>query len=161
MTKIMDAGFLKDREERRLFIGHPKFGKTKEEHRKYYYWYRHKDLDDYNSKRLAWADKHRDKLRLQRRKSHLNINFNITIEEFDEMMKKQNYSCVICGYKFDPFIRDKSVKYAIDHDHESGAIRGILCRACNSGLGYFKDSPDIMQKATDYLHKFSINPNKP
>jgi hypothetical protein len=44
-------------------------------------------------------------------------------------------------------------KACIDHDHETGKPRGILCRMCNLGLGHFKDSPELLRKAAEYLER--------
>jgi hypothetical protein len=51
-------------------------------------------------------------------------------------------SCAICG---------TTENLVIDHDHATGAVRGILCGFCNSGLGYFRDHPDLFDRAKAYL----------
>ena len=48
----------------------------------------------------------------------------------------------------------------LDHCHTSGVIRGVLCQNCNHGLGHFKDTPAIMQKAINYLEKWTQSPLK-
>jgi hypothetical protein len=55
--------------------------------------------------------------------------------------------CEICGDRLD----ESSLR--IDHSHSTGAFRGILCGRCNSGLGFFKDSPGILTSAAKYLRK--------
>ena len=67
---------------------------------------------------------------------------------------KQNGLCAIC--KTSPEITvDKNGRHSgglrVDHDHDTGVIRGLLCRNCNSGLGYFKDNKQIMENAVKYL----------
>jgi hypothetical protein len=52
-------------------------------------------------------------------------------------------ACEICG--------KESSKLAVDHDHSSGEFRGLLCHGCNTGLGKFRDSPEMLQTAIDYL----------
>lgn len=75
--------------------------------------------------------------------------YGITLEQFDELLKQQNYSCAICGIKHDISARHK--KLHIDHDHKSNKIRGLICLQCNTGLGKFKDDTELMRKAIRYL----------
>lgn len=71
-------------------------------------------------------------------------------EQKHEMIWKQLGLCAICGKD----IREGAKLVHIDHCHETGAIRGILCHNCNVGLGHFKDSVDRLQSAIDYLEEF-------
>lgn len=87
------------------------------------------------------------------RNSHLKRNFNITVEEYNQMFKEQNGVCAICG---SPEVSDRNFNLCIDHDHETGKIRGLLCNKCNRGLGYFLDNPKILENALKYLLKHKI-----
>jgi hypothetical protein len=58
-------------------------------------------------------------------------------------MKAAVTECVICG--------DSDTKLVVDHDHKTGAIRGILCNHCNRGLGHFRDDPELLEFARVYL----------
>lgn len=78
------------------------------------------------------------------REQHLKFEYGIGIKEFTKLAEAQNYQCKICG--------DKPDVLCVDHSHETGHIRALLCRACNSALGRFKDSPLILQKAIGYLN---------
>ena len=69
------------------------------------------------------------------------------------MLEKQNHVCAICGNK------DNNKKLAVDHCHTTGVIRGLLCSACNTSLGKFKDSVELLQNAIQYLK--DNNGNKP
>ena len=62
------------------------------------------------------------------------------------MFTVQNSVCAICGRKSENLL-------TVDHDHTTGIIRGLLCKACNTGLGYFHDDPDSLRKAASYLEK--------
>ena len=87
-------------------------------------------------------------------KKHHIKKYGLTIEQYEQMEKYQNYSCKICGIHKDKNSRDKNgvVKsLAIDHDHETGQIRGLLCNWCNVGLGGFKDNPSSLENAIKYL----------
>jgi hypothetical protein len=64
------------------------------------------------------------------------------------MFKAQNGQCAICASS-DPGGGFKN--FAVDHNHTTGEIRGLLCTRCNRGLGLFKDDPVLTQLATNYL----------
>jgi hypothetical protein len=65
---------------------------------------------------------------------------------FQELLMEAGYSCNICLQTL------TGKKACADHDHTSGAFRGVLCNGCNTGLGQFKDNPCIISKAISYLH---------
>lgn len=69
---------------------------------------------------------------------------------FDRMRSEQP-NCAICGIVFDD--SHQSTRACVDHSHETGAVRDLLCAKCNSGLGYFRDAPDLLKAAADYLIK--------
>ena len=85
----------------------------------------------------------------------LKKKFGITLDEYREMLKKQNDVCAIC--KNPEFCVDhrtgKVRSLAVDHDHTTGKARGLLCTNCNTLLGYAKDSIDNLKKAIFYLKK--------
>jgi phage/plasmid primase-like uncharacterized protein len=58
-------------------------------------------------------------------------------------LKNSTKECVICGAK---------EKLAVDHDHKTGKIRGMLCNHCNRGLGHFRDDPTLLEFAAQYLY---------
>ena len=80
------------------------------------------------------------------RKKRLN-KYGLTIEDYENMLISQNYSCAICGGD------NKGKNFAVDHDHKTGKVRALLCSTCNSGIGSLKDSIDILEKAIEYLRK--------
>lgn len=69
----------------------------------------------------------------------------VTFATYDSLLKSQGGRCAICGGLND------SRRLAIDHCHNTGKIRGLLCRACNTGLGSFRDDPHLMLSAIAYL----------
>jgi len=71
--------------------------------------------------------------------------YGITDEQYAEMLVRQEGRCAIC--RTPP--RDRALD--VDHDHETGEIRGLLCRNCNKGLGEFRDDAKLIQRAIDYL----------
>lgn len=91
----------------------------------------------------VYRDKNRDKIRRQNRLAR----YGLTVKQFKRIYESQEGACAICGI---PFIEDE---YRIDHNHETGEVRGLLCVACNSALGMFQDSPDVLRKAAEYLER--------
>lgn len=85
------------------------------------------------------------------RKSYLQRLYGISESEYASMLTDQGGVCAICGKFETSTYRGKLRELAVDHCHESGVVRGLLCNQCNAALGKFKDSPDILRKALDYL----------
>lgn len=85
-----------------------------------------------------------------RRKEWLKYFYNITVDQYYDMLEKQQHSCKICGSKEDG---TKKTTLCVDHCHTTGAVRGLLCHSCNTALGHFKDSTEILQKAVEYLNE--------
>jgi len=74
--------------------------------------------------------------------------YGITIGDYDRMFVKQSGVCKICGT--DNPGTNKG-RFAIDHNHETGKVRGLLCYSCNVGIGHLKDDPFILLSAFKYL----------
>lgn len=87
----------------------------------------------------------REKYLRMRRNGHLVRKYGITADEYDERLARQGGGCKICGRSLE------RIRLAVDHDHKTGKVRGILCENCNRGLGMFKDSPELLQNAIQYL----------
>ena len=76
--------------------------------------------------------------------------YGFNFETFSLMVEKQNHSCAICFSKL-----DIGKNTHVDHDHKTGKVRAILCQNCNTALGSFKDSIDILKSAVKYLKKYN------
>jgi len=85
------------------------------------------------------------------KESHILNKFNITLETYDKMLKKQNGKCKICGSK-ETGCKSKG-RFYIDHDHKTDKIRGLLCNHCNHMLGHAKDDIETLAKAITYLSR--------
>ena len=95
------------------------------------------------------------------RRSNLHKKFGITIEEYDEMVVKQGNTCAIC-LQPERYIHPKTnepARLAVDHDHHSGAVRGLLCSNCNRGLGLFNEDQDRLAAAIQYLLRHELPEN--
>lgn len=130
--------------------------------------FREKNIDRiraYDRKRITPEWKRREKSIYDRKYRHgdperqrnwaMKRQFGITLEQYEQMLKDQDGLCAIC---FQPESRKsnrshKPKNLAIDHCHEIGTVRGLLCQDCNTGIGLFKDSPFLMIKAAKYLEK--------
>jgi len=76
----------------------------------------------------------------------------LTAQEFQVLLQKQNGRCAICGVREGHrSVRGRVCQLAVDHDHRTGLIRGLLCNSCNRGLGRFKDSVALIEAAARYL----------
>lgn len=81
-----------------------------------------------------------------RRKNRLN-RYGISETEFKHFWTAQGGACAICGLLF------VEHEYHIDHDHKTGAVRGLLCVACNTAIGLLKESTEVLQEAIHYLER--------
>lgn len=81
----------------------------------------------------------------------LKESFGISIEEYNQMLFKHDNKCAICSKPEIAKFKGKIKALAVDHCHETGKIRGLLCSGCNTALGKFKDSIELLIKAANYL----------
>lgn len=88
------------------------------------------------------------KMRETAEKRRLNT-YGITKQDYNNLIKVQDNQCAICKNKFN---KDDLLRTChIDHDHNTGIVRGLLCSECNLGLGKFKDNKMLLEKAKEYL----------
>ncbi len=72
--------------------------------------------------------------------------YGLSIATREFMLEMQFHCCAICERPF-----GKKLRPCTDHCHETGKVRAFLCNGCNTGLGLFKDKPDVLRRAADYL----------
>jgi len=101
----------------------------------------------YNKRQVAYMDSE-DK-RQKRYHSQIKFKYGISGDEYDAMLEKQGGVCAICGNvnRSDAFHR----RLAVDHDHDTGIIRGILCSHCNNALGMVDDNIETLHNMIKYL----------
>lgn len=90
------------------------------------------------------------------RRCWLMSRHSITLETYNEMLENQHGVCNICKK---PPKENKNL--AVDHCHETGVIRGLLCFRCNFGLSYFSEMVDILENAVEHLKSVAHVPEKP
>lgn len=79
-------------------------------------------------------------------------NYGVTREQYDSMVEAQNGVCAICAQPETSRNKRGEIKQlAVDHDHNTGVVRGLLCARCNCGLGYFRDNLALLSAASAYL----------
>ena len=81
------------------------------------------------------------------RESTLKRNFGLTLEDYDKMLVVQNSRCAICNVHQSKL----DLRLAVDHDHETGKIRGLVCRDCNFFLGHLEKNYGLLLQALEYL----------
>lgn len=88
-----------------------------------------------------------DKVRAISRKHYLKSKYNISLEDYDDLLDSQCYCCAIC---------DTCLAYVknvcVDHDHKTGKVRGILCGRCNKALGLVDDNKAVLREMIRYLN---------
>ena len=82
-----------------------------------------------------------------RRNAWLSWRYGICIEQYEQMLCDQEFGCAICSIKFD----EDKIKPSVDHNHNTGRVRGLLCPQCNFLLGSAKEDARLMNKAIQYL----------
>ncbi len=110
------------------------------------YW-RKQNPDKVRARKARYRKRYPEKVRLAHRSWVLKNNFGISIEQYKDIFDKQGGCCAICGIHSSKYQRT----LAVDHNHITNKVRGLLCFNCNNALGRFKDSPEIMRKAIKYI----------
>jgi hypothetical protein len=96
-----------------------------------------------------WRRKNPDKVQQRNRKRKMGY-YGLSVDDYNVLMENQNNCCAICKKTC---ITGRAL--AIDHDHNTNNVRGLLCNKCNQGLGFFDDSIDLLQCAMLYLKQHS------
>ena len=94
------------------------------------------------------------------KKSKLRKYYGLSVPEYEAMIAGQGDLCFICrkpSSDIDPR-SGKPKSLAVDHCHESGKVRSLLCSACNMGIGCFCDSIELLQRAASYLESHKSTP---
>ena len=123
--------------------------KTKEEVREanriYQANYRAKNQEKAKEAARAWNFKNKEKQRIR----HLKNTYGITPDDYNDMFAAQNGCCKICGKHQQEFKK----ALCVDHNHETGNVRGLLCNNCNTMLGKAFDNKETLYNAIKYLEE--------
>lgn len=102
-----------------------------------------------NLRTTSYARENKDKIQPRLTGYALKRRYGMTVDDYEAILVKQEYKCAIC--EIDKCQSGRN--FAVDHSHGTGKIRGLLCSACNQGLGNFKDKTEFLKKAINYLDK--------
>lgn len=103
-------------------------------------------------KSLNWHYNNKEASAKRRRKVGMS-SFGLTVEEYDKLFIEQNGNCKICGNP-ETVIDKRTGKFrrlAVDHDHKTGKVRGLLCQKHNTMIGLAEDSIEILEAAKNYI----------
>lgn len=103
-------------------------------------------------KRRAYDKAYNAENREAIRNYNLQYKFGVTLDEYESILASQGNVCGICGCDADPIV---GRAMPLDHDHVTGAPRGVLCSSCNRGIGLLGDDPDRLVAAAAYLLQFT------
>jgi len=132
--------------------------------------YREENKEKISNRRKEYREKNKEKIRenhskwynsigkdyksdpknvMNSRASVIKKKYGISIDELSDMLDKQKGCCKICG---ETLIRpDSQNSYHIDHNHDTGDVRGLLCSNCNMAIGLMYDNPEIVMSVYNYL----------
>jgi len=110
---------------------------------------REKDLSCYDQKKDG-KDGLKAYCKVCRRSAELQSKYGITIEDFDEMLRNNDYKCSCCNTIWPG---GKYNRFNCDHDHDTGKIRGLLCHNCNLAVGGLGDDVPGLVRAVEYLRR--------
>jgi Recombination endonuclease VII len=95
----------------------------------------------------GWRTRNPEQHKKLERKSYLKKRWGLSVEEYQKMSEAQDHKCAICQQ-----VETENRSMAVDHDHKTGKIRGLLCRPCNTSLAQFENT-DSLSRAVEYLNR--------
>lgn len=122
--------------------------KNHERRKEYTTSYRENNKDVMAERSREWRSRNKEKISAQRRGYMMKRLYGLEIKGYDGKLKDQGFSCAICHRQ-----ENGGKPFFVDHDHETGLVRGLLCSSCNFGLGGFRDSPELLVEAAAYINR--------
>lgn len=120
-----------------------------EERRHYHREYGKRNREAARKRSSKWRERNPEQTVTHSRKYFLRTKFGLTLEDYDLMLNAQAGVCAICETD------DTSPwgVFCVDHCHETGRVRGLLCHRCNVAIGQARDDPILLRRAADYLER--------
>jgi len=101
-----------------------------------------------------YYQENKSKISKQMRERHLKIKYNLTSDQYVEMVYHQNNCCAICGNVETRVDKLGDIRpLCVDHNHTTGEVRELLCNDCNALLGFAKENLEVLENAIQYLQK--------
>ena len=105
--------------------------------------------EDQRAAQKRWRERNKERHADQTARAKLMHKYGITMDDFDAMLEAQDGRCAIC-----PATRPGGRgAWHVDHCHDTGIVRGLLCSNCNRGMGLLGDDPATLRAAADYLER--------
>lgn len=123
--------------------------------------YANRSIEDNERRKLnnkKYYTNNKDKVLLRCREHHLKKNYGLTSNEYFELVKKQDNKCAICKKEETRYTKTGDIKpLSVDHDHNTGEVRMLLCNDCNALIGFANEDTAILKNAIDYLEFFQAD----
>lgn len=101
-------------------------------------------------RKTAWASRTEDQVRSSK-DGQLRRKYGLTLSHVEQMLAAQDHACQHCSRPVSLFAKDKASSASVDHCHDTGRVRGILCHPCNTSLGQLGDTVEALERALAYL----------
>jgi hypothetical protein len=98
-----------------------------------------------------WRTTNPTQAKARDRAQHYRALYSLTIEEYDALYEAQNGACAICLQPETTIRQGQPLRLAVDHDHATGAVRGLLCQRCNRLIGIIEVDERLLLAARAYL----------
>ncbi len=107
---------------------------------------KYRENPEVKEKRRKYDEKNKSRFKNTKYKNHLKRKYGITLKEYNKLLLKQGGVCAICRNK------GNGKALSVDHNHQTGKIRGLICSSCNLTLGYAKENVDRLENCIKYLN---------
>ena len=114
----------------------------------------HKNREDYLQYHRDYSKRKYEHKKNYKMRKDLLKKYNLTPSDYEELLVAQDFKCAICKKHISEFKR----RLAVDHCHETGRVRGLLCMPCNIGLGHLGDTEESLLNALSYLRTANQGP---
>lgn len=124
---------------------------------------RGKDKESYEKnkeKRIAQSkasyERNKDKVAKRNRERHLQLNYNLSAQQYLNLVESQNNCCAICKKPEHRLLKTGNIKpLSVDHNHSTGQVRSLLCNDCNAMIGFANENIEVLGNAIEYLKQHS------